>query len=148
MAVAALQDCAASPAAAAGVHGTVIALAGAQWEELGRGDAVSGGQPARTPQSGRAELRRGDASIGLGPNTALRIDGGADGSSTKVTQYSGAAAVRAAGRQRAYLTIETPILVVVTSGGAVSVALDGEAVRVQVDSGKTGGNGNGGGAEE
>jgi hypothetical protein len=116
-------------------RGTVIALVGTEWQELSRGDSVASGQPVRTLRGGRVQLQREGGSISLGPNTALQIDESPDGSFTTVTQYSGAVAVRAAEQPQIYLKIETPILVVVTSGSAVVVVLDEEKAQVQVDSG-------------
>ncbi len=127
----------AAPAAAAGdwiavsVRGTVVYLVGSEWEELARGGVLMDGQAVRTLQSGRLVLEREGGKVSLGPNTTVQIERGA---TTTVTQHSGSVVVDAGGGSARFF-IETPVLAVVTAGGAVAVAFDGKTATVSVASG-------------
>lgn len=113
------------------VRGTVVYLVGSEWEELARGGVLMDGQPVRTLQSGRLVLERNGGTVSLGPNTTIQIERGA---TTIVTQHSGSVVVDAGGGD-ARFAVETPVLAVTTTGGAVAVAFDGGTATVSVASG-------------
>lgn len=112
--------------ATAEARGTVFSLVGGKWEEVAKGQELSGEQVIRTLQSGRLQLDGPNGRIELGGGTAIRLN------EASVIQFSGSVTVEAT--MGGSLTV-TANAVVATINGKATLRFDGADVLIKVTAG-------------
>ncbi len=110
------------------LRGQVVQLVNNEWVPLRRGDVVDDTRYVATMASGHVEFTRGGETIGLDPNTRIRIfDKASSKPFTTVKQDFGTVSVEANVENVQHFSVQTPYVAAVVKG-----------TRFTVSSGKTG----------
>lgn len=117
------------------LRGNAAVLVGDTWQPLYRGDVVSDDRAIRT-LGGRMTLVRGQESIELGPDTAIRIQDREAQQYTTVQQYFGVVVVEAEVRNVQHFAVQTPHLAAVVKGTRFTVQSDDTGAAVSVQRGR------------
>lgn len=117
------------------VRGVVVYLNGDKWEEVTRGQPLAGAT-LRTLRSGRLSLQGGNVTIEIGPQAAIQLVAGANGTQPLIRQYAGPLEVAAlAGGKPGGVTIQAGRLSIGEVTGALSITVSSDLTSFSVLSG-------------
>lgn len=117
------------------LRGTVVRLAVDRWLEVSEGETIGTTAVLQALAGSSAELRIGGVRLELGPDTALMAMIGPKANAVSVDQYSGSLEIVVAKNSRTDIAVRTPGLVVSSSGGSLSVEVNGDVTEIAVASG-------------
>jgi ferric-dicitrate binding protein FerR (iron transport regulator) len=118
------------------LRGSAAVLVGETWQPLHRGEVISDDRAVQTLAGGRMTLVRGEETIDLGPDTAIRIQDRDARQYTTVKQYFGTVAVEAEVQNVEHFAVETPHLAAVVKGTRFTVHSNETGAEVSVQRGR------------
>lgn len=113
-------------------RGEVRVASGGQERDAKAGSALVPSVSLRTGRDGWADLRQGETTLGVGPDTRLEFPAAAGGAADRIVQPSGHAFYTVAPRQQSRLRVETPYLVAVVKGTQFNVVVDAESSTISL----------------
>ena len=117
------------------LRGAVFELVDDAWQQLVRGDVVPDERVIRTSPNGRAQFRRDNETIDLGPNTQIRIFDRAGQKFTIVQQHFGDVAIEAERQQVQHFVVQTRFLAALVKGTRFTVTANETGAKVSVQRG-------------
>lgn len=117
------------------LRGAAATLVDGTWRPIHRGDVISDDRAIQTLDSSRLSLQRGNETIDLGPNTAIRIKDRDGQQHTIVSQYFGTVEVDAETRNVDHFEVVTPLLAALVKGTHFTVTSGEHSAAVSVQRG-------------